>query len=94
MYERDPLLLYGDDRRIFPAALERTMASRAVARFSMLQQWAAPLIVILVGYTFIANFAWKSVAEELLDVTARVEAANRTSSSDGSWGSIAEDSIR
>ncbi len=94
VYGGDALMLYGSERRIFPEATQRTLASRAVSRFSMLQQWAAALILLLVGYTLIANFAWKSVSADLADVTARVEAANRTSSSDGAWGRAVEDSIR
>ncbi|MEX2177061.1 MAG: DotU family type IV/VI secretion system protein, partial [Gemmatimonadaceae bacterium] len=94
VYGGDALMLYGSERRIFPEATQRTLESRAVSRFSMLQQWAAALILLLVGYTLIANFAWKSVSADLADVTARVEAANRTSSSDGAWGRVVEDSIR
>jgi type VI secretion system protein ImpK len=85
VYENDPLMLYAEDRRIFPEATERTLESRAVSRFSGLQQWAAALIIILVGYTLLANFAWKRVSADLADVTARVEAANRTSNAGGSW---------
>jgi type IV/VI secretion system ImpK/VasF family protein len=90
---QDPLLLYADERRIFPEATERTLESKAIKRFSGLQQWAAALILILLSYTLLANFAWKRVSADLTDVTARVEAANRTSSSGGAWSVVAGDSL-
>ena len=90
---QDPLMLYADERRIFPEATERTLESKAIKRFSGLQQWAAALIVILVSYTLLANFAWKRVSADLTDVTARVEAANRTSNSGGAWSTAVGDSL-
>lgn len=78
VYGGDALLLYSDDRRIFPEAVSVTVAGKGVKRFSMAQQWAAILILLLAGYTFIAHLAWTRVSADLKDIAGRVEQA-RTS---------------
>jgi len=83
VYGEDPLLMYADERQLFPEIRDRTLAGRAVARFSMLQQWAAVLILLLIGYAVVSQIAWNRVSAELKDVTARVEAANASATSDG-----------
>ena len=83
VYGGDPLMIYADDRKIFPEATTRTVAGRAVSRFSLLQQWAAVLVILLIGYAVISQMAWNRVSAELKDVTARVESANSETTSDG-----------
>jgi type IV/VI secretion system ImpK/VasF family protein len=77
VYGGDALLLYGDDRRLFPEALSVTMAGKGLRRFSMAQQWVAILILMLTGYTVISNITWKRVSADLKDIAARVEQARR-----------------
>jgi type VI secretion system protein ImpK len=72
----DALLLYAEDRAIFPDAASHTIAGRATARVSGAQRWIAVLLVVLLGYTILAHFAWNRASSELRDVTARVEATN------------------
>ena len=45
----DPLMLYADDRRVFPEAVSRTVEGAAVSRFSVMQRWAAILIFHLIS---------------------------------------------
>jgi type VI secretion system protein ImpK len=75
VYGGDALLLYGDDRRIFPEATLATVAGKGVRRFSMAQQWAAILILLLTGYTVISHITWNRVSADLKDIAARVEQA-------------------
>jgi type VI secretion system protein ImpK len=83
VYGADPLMLYAEHRRIFPQALESTVVGRAVSRFTMLQRWAAVLAFIVVGYLVASQVTWSNVSADLEDVTARVEAANGSSTADG-----------
>jgi type IV/VI secretion system ImpK/VasF family protein len=75
VYGGDALLLYADDRRIFPEATSVTVAGKGVRRFSMAQQWAAILVLLLVGYTVISHITWNRVSADLKDIAARVEQA-------------------
>ncbi|HET9453328.1 MAG TPA: DotU family type IV/VI secretion system protein [Gemmatimonadaceae bacterium] len=83
---KDPLLIYSEERKLFPESAERVEVGRAVSRFSMLQQWAAVLVILLIGYAVISQMAWNRVSADLKDVTARVEAANSSATSDGLAG--------
>ena len=83
---KDPLMIYAEERKLFPEAAERVVVGRAVSRFSMLQQWAAVLVILLIGYAVISQVAWNRVSADLKDVTARVEAANTSATSDGLAG--------
>ena len=74
----DALLLFDDDRKIFPAAAAHTIPGRATARVSNAQRWVAVMILVLVGYTVLAHLAWNRASADLQDVTARVEATNST----------------
>jgi type IV/VI secretion system ImpK/VasF family protein len=85
VYGDDPLMIYDEQRKLFPEAAERVVVGRAVSRFSMLQQWAA-VLVMLIGYAVISQMAWNRVSADLKDVTARVEAANSSATSDGVAG--------
>lgn len=82
VYDGDALLLYADDRRIFPEATSATVVGKGVKRFSMAQQWAAILIILLAGYTVISHLAWNRVSADLQDIAGRVEQA-RTSTTNG-----------
>jgi len=75
VYDGDALLLYSEERRIFPEAVSVTVAGRGVKRFSMAQQWAAILVLLLVGYTVVSHLAWKKVSADLKDIAGRVEQA-------------------
>jgi type IV/VI secretion system ImpK/VasF family protein len=75
VYGGDALLLYADDRRIFPEATSVTVAGKGVRRFSMAQQWAAILVLLLAGYTVISHITWNRVSADLKDIAARVEQA-------------------
>jgi type IV/VI secretion system ImpK/VasF family protein len=83
---KDPLEIYAEERKLFPEAADRVVVGRAVSRFSMLQQWAAVLVILLIGYAVISQMAWNRVSADLKDVTARVEAANSSATSDGLAG--------
>lgn len=72
----DALLLYADDRTIFPDAVAHTIVGKATRRVSSAQRWVGVLILVLVGYTVLAHLAWNRASAELQDVTARVEATN------------------
>ena len=72
----DALLLYDENRAIFPEAVSRTIPGRATARVSGAQRWIVVLAVILVAYTVISHLAWNRASSELRDVTARVEATS------------------
>jgi type VI secretion system protein ImpK len=73
----DALLLYDDDRRIFPQALSRTIVGKAMSRFSGAQRWVAVLVVVLIAYTVLAHVAWNRASADLRDVTSRVEFTQR-----------------
>jgi type VI secretion system protein ImpK len=73
----DALMLYAEDRVIFPEAVSHTIVGRATARVSGAQRWIVVLAVVLMGYTVLAHLAWNRASSELRDVTARVEATNR-----------------
>lgn len=75
VYGGDALLLYGEERRIFPEAESVTVKGKAVSRFSMAQQWAAVLVMLLVGYTVISQMTWSRVSADLKDMAGRVEQA-------------------
>mgnify|MGYP001595205091 FL=1 len=75
VYGGDALLLFGDDRRIFPEAVSATVVGKAVSRFSLAQQWAAILIIMLISYALISNVAWNRVSADLKDIAGRVEQA-------------------
>jgi type VI secretion system protein ImpK len=79
VYGGDALLLYAEERRIFPEATSVTIESKGVKRFSLAQQWAAILVLILVGYTVISHMAWKKVSADLKDIAGRVEQARNPS---------------
>lgn len=68
----DALLLYDEDRRIFPDTAKSTLIGHAVGRFSAAQRWAAILVFIVASYSLIAHFAWKRVSADLESVTARI----------------------
>jgi type IV/VI secretion system ImpK/VasF family protein len=72
-HRADPLDLYGRDRRIFPEAVEHTLASRAVGRFTSRQRWIAAVLVLLVLYLGISHYAWSRMTIELKDVMSRIE---------------------
>ncbi len=75
VYNGDALLLYATERRIFPEATSATVAGKGVKRFSMAQQWAAILVILLAGYTVVSHLAWRKVSADLKDIAARVEQA-------------------
>ena len=75
VYGGDALLLFADERRIFPEAESATVAGKAVSRFSLAQQWAAILVLLLAGYTVISHLTWNRVSADLRDMTGRVEQA-------------------
>jgi type VI secretion system protein ImpK len=75
VYGGDALLLYADERRIFPEAIAHIVVGRGVKRFSLAQQWAAILVLLLVGYTVVSHMAWKKVSADLKDIAGRVEQA-------------------
>jgi len=79
VHSGDPLLLYADGRRLFPATFERTLVGQAVRRFTSAQRWAAILLIIALGYTIIAHVAWSRVSADLQDVTSRIKSTNGTS---------------
>ena len=79
IHQGDALMLYSPERRIFPDASARTLEGHAVARFSGAQRWAAILILIVLGYTALAHYAWNRVSADLKDVTERIRAASSTS---------------
>jgi type VI secretion system protein ImpK len=70
----DALLLYADDRAIFPDAASRTIVGRATARVSGAQRWIVVLLILVTGYAVLSHLAWNRASSELRDVTARVEA--------------------
>lgn len=72
----DALLLYADDRKIFPEAASRTIVGKAMSRFSGAQRWVAVLVSVLIAYTVLAHIAWNRASADLQDVTARVESTN------------------
>lgn len=74
VYDGDALLLYADDRQLFPDAGSRTIAGKAMSRFSGAQRWVAVLVAVMIGYTVLAHIAWNRASADLRDVTARVEA--------------------
>ena len=80
------MLLYADERRIFPEAASATVAGKGVKRFSHAQQWAAILVLLLVGYTVIAHMAWRNVSADLKDIAARVEEARNPAPPDSPNG--------
>jgi len=84
VYGGDALLLYADERRIFPEATSVTVAGRGVRKISMAQQWAAILVLLLVGYTVISHITWNRVSAELRDIAARVEQARTASTASDS----------
>jgi type VI secretion system protein ImpK len=86
VYGGDALLLYDGERRIFPEAVSVTVAGKGVKRFSLAQQWAAILVLILVGYTVVAHLAWKKVSADLKDIAARVEQARNPAPPDSPNG--------
>lgn len=74
----DPLMLYADDRRIFPDAVTRTVAGQAISRYSGAQRWAAILVFLIVTYTVVAHVAWSRASSDLKDVTSRIKASTST----------------
>ena len=74
----DPLMLYADDRRIFPDAVTRTVAGQAISRYSGAQRWAAILAFLIVTYTVVAHVAWSRASSDLKDVTSRIKASTST----------------
>jgi type IV/VI secretion system ImpK/VasF family protein len=79
IHQGDSLMLYAQDRKIFPEAASRTLEGHAVGRFSSLQRWAAILVFLVLGYTVLAHYAWNRVSADLKDVTERIRAASSTS---------------
>lgn len=69
----DPLDLYQKDRRIFPDAVDHTLESRAVGRFSSRQKWIAAVLILSVLYAGVSHFAWTRLSAELRDVMSRIE---------------------
>ena len=78
IHQGDSLMLYAQDRKIFPEAASRTLEGHAVGRFSSLQRWAAILVFLVLGYTVLAHYAWNRVSADLKDVTERIRAASST----------------
>jgi type VI secretion system protein ImpK len=74
----DALMLYGEDRRIFPDTAKSTLVGHAVGRFSAAQRWAAILVFLVASYTLVAHFAWTRVSADLEDVTARIKSTATT----------------
>src|SRR5258708_35113265 len=68
----DPLELYGRDRRIFPDAASRTLASRAVGRFTPAQKWIAAVGRLNVLSATGSRGAWKPLSPHLTDVMSRI----------------------
>ena len=75
MYSGDALMLYADERRIFPEAVSVTVAGKAVSRFSLAQRWAAVLVLLLASYAVVSVIAWNRVSADLQDMAGRVEQA-------------------
>src|SRR5258708_21403764 len=71
----DPLELYGRDRRIFPDAASRTLASRAVGRFTPAQKWIAAVVILSVLYATVSRVAWTRLSADLSDVMSRIESS-------------------
>jgi type IV/VI secretion system ImpK/VasF family protein len=69
----DPLELYARERRIFPSAVEHTIASRAGGRFTPAQKWMGTAIVLLVLYLGISHYAWSRLSADLKDIMTRIE---------------------
>jgi type VI protein secretion system component VasF len=72
-HQADPLELYGRERRIFPDAVEHTLASRAVGRFTSAQKWVATVLILVVLYLGYSHFAWSRLSADLKDVMSRIE---------------------
>jgi type VI protein secretion system component VasF len=83
VHDGDPLMLYSDQRVIFPHAGSHTLAGQALSRFSAAQRWTAILVILAVTYTVIAHLAWTRASADLQDVTARIKSADVTVQSDG-----------
>lgn len=76
----DALLLYGEDRVLFPDVRAHTIVGRPTARISGAQRWVAVLVILLGAYAVAAHVAWNRASADLRDVTGRVEAATATPS--------------
>lgn len=74
----DALMLYDEERRIFPDTAKSTLVGHAVGRFSAAQRWAAILVFLVASYTVVAHFAWTRVSADLEDVTARIKSTATT----------------
>jgi type VI secretion system protein ImpK len=72
-HREDPLELYARDRTIFPDAVERTLVSRAVGRFTPAQRWIATAVVLTLVYVVVSHLAWRQLSADLYDVLSRVE---------------------
>jgi type IV/VI secretion system ImpK/VasF family protein len=94
IHQGDALMLFAPERRIFPEAETRTLEGHAVSRFSGAQRWAAILVLLMLGYTVLAHYAWNRVSADLRDVTERIRAASSTSSVPAANASAASSTLR
>jgi type IV/VI secretion system ImpK/VasF family protein len=74
-HQADPLELYARDRRIFPEAVEHTLASRAVGRFSSAQKWIAAVLFLAIMYIVVSHYAWMRLSADLEDVMSRIQSS-------------------
>jgi type IV/VI secretion system ImpK/VasF family protein len=86
VHNDDPLMLYSQDRVIFPKAASRTLAGQALSRFSAAQRWTAILVLLVVTYTVIAHLAWTRASADLKDVTGRIKSAALSTRAGGGGG--------
>ena len=79
-HQADPLELYAKDRQIFPEAIEHTLASRAVGRFTSAQKWVAAVFILTVLYLGVSHYAWTRLSADLKDVMVRIQSSISQSS--------------
>jgi hypothetical protein len=77
-HQVDPLELYARDRRVFPDAVEHTLASRAVGRFTSAQKWVAAVLLLVILYFGYSHYAWTRLSGDLKDIMSRIESPDAT----------------
>jgi type IV/VI secretion system ImpK/VasF family protein len=72
-HQADALDLYSKERRMLPEAMEHTMESRAVGRFTSAQKWIATVLILVILYLGMSHYAWNRLSRDLTEIMSRID---------------------